>query len=162
MSIHGRILVLDDNQNLRKTMKRIFSQKGYDVLTLDNNTEELKNTERRLDFDLVFMDFKVPLSTIIDNYSILKQINPKSTIIMITDYSVEDLNKLTIDNDKYDLTCNPVQLDEKISIVNISTIADTDSLPKNYPFKCFHKPLDMVELFSIANDIMAEKVVINI
>ena len=63
-SNEGRILFMDDEQNVINTAKRILIQLGYEVETAKDGAEALelysKAKEERVPFDVVILDLTVP------------------------------------------------------------------------------------------------------
>ena len=51
MTAKGRILVIDDNDNLRMTMERVLKMKGHDVLTTSSSAKALEIAEAQNDID---------------------------------------------------------------------------------------------------------------
>ncbi|MBM3297654.1 MAG: sigma-54-dependent Fis family transcriptional regulator, partial [Candidatus Aminicenantes bacterium] len=56
----ARILVVDDEENIRKSLRMILEYEGYGVLEASSGEEALSLLEETLDVDLVFLDIKLP------------------------------------------------------------------------------------------------------
>ena len=97
----GLILIIDDNEEILKVLKKFLSKMGYDVYTAVSGKEGIKiYKEKYRQISLVIIDMILPL---IDGYNIYKallQINKNVTGILITGYSkdgrVQDLLDLGI------------------------------------------------------------------
>jgi two-component system, NtrC family, nitrogen regulation response regulator NtrX len=59
MSPRAKILVIDDEEAIRSSLKMIFEYEGYDCLLAANGPAGIKMAERE-DPDLVFLDIKMP------------------------------------------------------------------------------------------------------
>lgn len=59
MTIHGRILVVDDEAALRQTLARILQRAGLEVTTAASGQEGLDYLAQ-LSFDLVYLDIRMP------------------------------------------------------------------------------------------------------
>ncbi len=65
----NRILVVDDEENIREMIKRYATHEGFDVVTASNGQEAL-DIFRKEDFDVVIMDIMMPG---IDGYKTFKR-----------------------------------------------------------------------------------------
>ena len=79
-----RLLIIDDNQEIVKSLKTIFEQK-YDILTAYNGFDGLKALENHENsIDLVISDLMMPELSGIGVISIVKKKYPGVPIIAIT------------------------------------------------------------------------------
>ena len=65
-----RVLIIDDEEGIRSSLKMIFEYEGYEVLLAANGPAGLKMAEKE-DVDLVFLDIKMPQ---MDGLDVLKRI----------------------------------------------------------------------------------------
>ncbi len=56
----ARILVVDDEENIRKSLRMILEYEGYGVLEASSGEDALSVLEDTLDIELVFLDIKLP------------------------------------------------------------------------------------------------------
>lgn len=66
----GRVLIVDDEDNIRKVLREILEDEGFDVEEAESGEEALTLNERKM-FDLVFLDIWLPG---IDGLEVLKRI----------------------------------------------------------------------------------------
>ncbi|HLO15711.1 MAG TPA: response regulator, partial [Anaerolineales bacterium] len=59
MNRSGRILVVDDEANLRQTVARVLQRAGFEVATAGSGKEGLAILSQQT-FDLVYMDIRMP------------------------------------------------------------------------------------------------------
>lgn len=87
--VNKKILVIDDEKNIRLTLKKALSNGGYNVNTALNGEEGLKKIDEDI-YPVILLDMKMPG---IDGMEFLKRINDKNyktRVVMITGYgSVE-------------------------------------------------------------------------
>jgi len=86
----ANILVVDDDENICSLFKDTLVESGHTVTTVNNCHEALKLVKDR-DYDLVFLDLKIPG---MDGAEILRQIRldkPKLPVTIITGYPDSDL-----------------------------------------------------------------------
>ena len=81
----ARILVVDDDEIIRSLVKETLEEEGHTVIAAGTSVEGL-DCVKRWDFDLVFLDLKMPD---MDGAELLKQlrnINPRLPVTIITGY----------------------------------------------------------------------------
>jgi len=83
--LHERILVVDDDADVRKTLSSILSEEGYIVATVENGKQALKATEKEL-FDLALIDVELPGMKGTELLHKLKENQPRMVKIIVTGY----------------------------------------------------------------------------
>ncbi|HOJ88774.1 MAG TPA: response regulator [Pseudothermotoga sp.] len=81
-----KILVIDDEQNIRLLISEELKDMGYEVETASNADEALKEFEKTT-FDLVTIDVEMPGKNGIELAGILRQKYPGLRIVLLTAYS---------------------------------------------------------------------------
>ncbi len=83
-----KILVVDDEERMRKLIHDFLTRSGYEVCEASNGIEALEIFEQRQDIDLLILDVMMPQ---LDGYGVTKQIRKTSKvpIIMLTAKSEE-------------------------------------------------------------------------
>jgi DNA-binding NtrC family response regulator len=85
LEVRKNILVIDDEEETLKVIKKALSKSGYNVMTVNNGRDGLNILEKE-DIEIVITDLKLPD---IDGMEILNKtlkINPDIAVIMITAY----------------------------------------------------------------------------
>jgi len=82
------LLVVDDEEGVRRSLRKVLEKDGYQVIMAETGEEALKIVaERQNDFETVISDFKMPgidgLQTLVE----IGRINPEITRIMLTGYA---------------------------------------------------------------------------
>ena len=72
----GKLLIIDDEKDIRELMREIFAEEGYLVETAANG-EQARNQWRQFLPDIIFLDVWMPD---IDGISLLKEIQQESTL----------------------------------------------------------------------------------
>jgi DNA-binding response OmpR family regulator len=93
--ITEKILVVDDEENVCQSIKKVLSRKGYAVsqaLTVDDAVKLIKE----MTFDLVITDMMIPGTSGMELLQIIRDHYPELEVIMITGYaSIESAVKAT-------------------------------------------------------------------
>ncbi len=104
-----KILIVDDELSIRKTLSDILSYENYKVETATNGLEGL-NLFKKLPFDVVLCDIKMPK---IDGMQFLEEsskINPDVPIIMVSGHGNIDTAVEAVKKGAYDYIAKPPDL----------------------------------------------------
>lgn len=83
---YRRVLIVDDEANLRQTLARILHQMGCEVTTAADGAETLQHLESA-PYDLVYLDIRLPG---MDGLQVLRQIHdhfPQLAVVLLTAYA---------------------------------------------------------------------------
>ena len=80
-----RILIVEDDENIRKTMKNILQQKGYETDTAKTGREAEEKAKTRF-YNLALLDIKLPDMEGTQLLAKLHENTPKMVKIMVTGY----------------------------------------------------------------------------
>jgi ATP-dependent Lon protease len=111
-----RILVVDDEEIVRKNLSHFLSKENYVVITAPNGVEALKKMEAS-DFDVILTDIKMER---VDGMEILKRSRiryPDTEVIMITGYATVDSAVESMKHGAFHYIAKPFKLDDVRSIV---------------------------------------------
>ena len=95
-----RILVIDDDENVRKKMKTILTKKGYAV-DLASSGNEAINRAKKTAYNVALIDIRLPDMEGVELLTKMRETVPKSRKIMITGYPTMQ-NAITSLNSKAD------------------------------------------------------------
>ncbi len=87
MTLTGKILIIDDEANLRQTFTRILKQAGHQVTSAGDGPEALKRLAGT-SYDLAFLDIRLPGGQ--DGLELLKEIHqlyPNMPVILFTGHA---------------------------------------------------------------------------
>jgi len=110
------ILVVDDLRSIRLTLGGILEDNGHNVVTVENGYQAIE-AAGGTHFDVIFMDIKMPGIDGVQTYREIKKIDPKSAVVMMTAYSVEDLVKEALEEGAYAIIYKPFDIDRVIAII---------------------------------------------
>jgi len=86
----ANILVIDDEQIIRLLFKETLEELGHRVITAETGSEGLELVKQR-DFDLVFLDLKMPGMDGAELFRRIKTIKPTLPVTIITGYPESDM-----------------------------------------------------------------------
>jgi DNA-binding NtrC family response regulator len=116
MGKHARILVVDDDETIRRTMKAILEDEGYTVDLAATGKEAIQKSEKTA-YNIALLDIRLPD---IEGVELLKQLKdsiPRTRKVMVTGYpsmqnAIAALNK---NADAY--LVKPVDVEKLLSTV---------------------------------------------
>ncbi len=85
MDKQARILIVDDDENIRKTMKAILEDEGYMVDSAANGKEAVEKTNTAT-YNLTLLDIKLPDMDGVELLKLMKDTIPRTRKIMVTGY----------------------------------------------------------------------------
>ena len=93
----SRILIVDDDENIRKVLTTILEDEGYDVESVDTAKKAIERTRRKF-YNLALIDIRLPDMEGIELLTKMKNTTPKIRKIIITGYptlqnAVEAVNR---------------------------------------------------------------------
>ena len=80
-----RVLIVEDDENIRETMKNILQQRGYETDTAETGREAEQKTKTRF-YNLALLDIKLPDMDGTQLLAKLHENTPKMVKIMVTGY----------------------------------------------------------------------------
>ncbi|MFC1863681.1 response regulator [Thermodesulfobacteriota bacterium] len=99
--ISRKILVVDDEEYVRKGLIWMIEWMGFEVLAADCGKKAVKMFEENI-FDIVFTDYNMPGMNGSDLARCIKEISPETPVVLITG-DPEELSKKRPGGDSIDL-----------------------------------------------------------
>jgi DNA-binding NtrC family response regulator len=112
------ILVVDDDWRVCKTLRDVLEGKGYRVGVAHSGQEAIAFVKED-QFDIVFIDVKLPVLNGLEVFRRIMEVNSKITAIMMTGYQqeVEELVKEALKEDAYTCLYKPLEMEKVIALV---------------------------------------------
>jgi DNA-binding NtrC family response regulator len=85
MGSDARILIVDDDENIRKVLLAILEDKGYDIEAVGTAREAIKKTDKKF-YNLALIDIRLPDMEGIDLLTKIRDTTPRMRKIIITGY----------------------------------------------------------------------------
>lgn len=84
------ILVVDDDEEICSLFKDALEESGFMVTTVDESSKALELVKDR-NFDLVFLDLKMPVMDGAELFGQIRLVNPELPVTIVTGYPDSDL-----------------------------------------------------------------------
>lgn len=110
------ILVVDDEVELLELLRDIFQKKGYRVQTAVDGLNALEVFKRRR-HDVAIVDIKMPGMDGIKLCKMIKEINPKTELILMTGYPTMESAIETLKPGAFDYFLKPIKVEEIIRTI---------------------------------------------
>jgi CheY-like chemotaxis protein len=111
-----RILVVDDNEDLLRTLSLILKRKGFLVETA---VDGLSAVDRYLQghYDITLMDIIMPDINGVEAFRLIREIDPGAQVILMTGYSDEDLMQLAVNEGANCVLHKPLCIDKMVDTI---------------------------------------------
>jgi len=116
MERKGSILIVDDDDSIRKVLAAILEEKGYSVETVDTGGKAIRKSKTKF-YNMALIDIRLPDMEGTELLTQMKQTMPMMIKVMITGYpsiqnAVDALNKGA---DAYII--KPLDIDKALSVI---------------------------------------------
>lgn len=113
-----KILVVDDERNIRELLADILAEKGYEVATASTGSKALEEIRAPGEkFDIVITDLKMPGANGIEVLREARAMNPESAVIIMTAFATVESAVECMKAGAFDYITKPMKLDELRLIV---------------------------------------------
>jgi len=108
----GRILITDDEKDIRELLRDFLENEGYECQLAANAFEALEKFASEEQFDIVMSDIRMPGKSGLELLEEIKQVDPDVMVIMIS--AVKDIESAITAMEKgaYDYVSKPFKLNE--------------------------------------------------
>ena len=111
------ILVVDDDKGIRDLFADVLSELGHKVVTAKDGSEGLE-LMKQLDYDLVFVDLKLPIVHGAELFRRIRKIKPDLPVIIITGYPDSDMFAQTLVYGPFGVMRKPFDKSDIVEAVN--------------------------------------------
>ncbi len=123
----GRILIVDDEKNTRKSLEEILRLEGYDVDSVGDGKSAVQILESK-NFELMLLDLKMAGMDGLEVLGYVTQEHPKCKVIMLTAHGSLESAIQALRQGAHDYILKPAKPEELIASVNkgISELQDSE------------------------------------
>jgi len=119
MSQSARILLIDDEETIRKTLSMILRHAGYVVDTAENGKQAIEKTEANF-YNLALVDVRLPDMEGTELLTTMRETTPKMIKIILTGYPGLQNAVKAINNGVDHYLIKPVNTDELLRVIKES------------------------------------------
>ena len=126
-----QIFIVDDDQDFAESMADVLEMHGHEV-KIAFSGEEAVEKFRKEEFDLAFMDVRLPGMNGVESFLEIRKIRPFAKVVMMTAYSVEQLLEQAVENGAWGVLQKPFDMGQLLRLVEnahpkgVVLIADDD------------------------------------
>ena len=106
-----KLLIVDDEKSMREFLAIVLRKEGYYVAAAADGEEALRLIEHEI-FDLVMSDVRMPGMDGLSLLKAIKQISPRTVVLMVTAYASTESAVDAMRSGAYDYLTKPFQIDE--------------------------------------------------
>ena len=111
-----RILIADDEPNMRRTLADILSDEGHDVETAGDGIEALEWCKAH-EFDVVLMDVRMPGMDGVSTFREIRRHREGVRVILMSAYSIEEIKRQVLDEGAIAFLPKPLNLQHVVTLV---------------------------------------------
>ena len=111
-----RVLVVDDEQNLRHMLQTLLKREGYEAVGVPSVDSALKELQDR-PYDIVITDLRMPGQSGLDLVDEIRRRNLGATVVVMTAYGSRDIAIEAMKRGAYDYISKPFEADEIILLL---------------------------------------------
>jgi len=101
-----RILVIDDDETVRKLFKETLERNNYHVMAVDDGSKVLKLV-KSWNFDLIFLDLKMAGMDGAETFRRIRKINDSVPVVIITGYPTGELMEKALEQAPFGVMKKP-------------------------------------------------------
>lgn len=107
----SKILVVEDEKNMREILSILLEEEGYEVVTAPNGAVGIEQIKNDI-YDLIITDIKMPGYNGFDVLKVAREVSPESLVIMITAFGTTESAVEAMKLGAYDYIHKPFKIDE--------------------------------------------------
>jgi two-component system, chemotaxis family, chemotaxis protein CheY len=119
-SVEGRILVVDDEESIRKTVGLSLTKAGYDVREAEDGgkaIEILNSGDNPMMVDVIICDIRMPKIDGVEAIAYFRTQYPSTPVIVLTGYPDPDLSTCLLKDGVVEYLVKPVERQKLIGTV---------------------------------------------
>jgi nitrogen regulation protein NR(I) len=112
----SKILIIDDDDQLRKSFEKLLSEEGYAVTSAASGEAGLEIVQR-MSPDLVIADIRLPGMNGLETYAAIRELDPKLPVIIMTAYGSTETAIEATKMGAFDYILKPFEVPEMLAVI---------------------------------------------
>ncbi len=112
-----RVFVVDDDADFAESLACILESHDCQVQIAHTGEEAIKIFQEQ-DFDLAFMDVKLPGKNGVESFLEIRRHKPEARVVMMTGFSMEQLLEEAVENGAYGVLRKPLDPEEVLRMID--------------------------------------------
>lgn len=113
---HLRVFIVDDDRDFAESLALLIESRGYQV-ELAFSGEEAIAKFREQDFDITFMDVRLPGKSGTESFLEIRKFKPSARVVMMTGYSVEQLLEQAVEHGAWGVLNKPIDVHQLLEML---------------------------------------------
>ncbi|MBW1997482.1 MAG: response regulator [Deltaproteobacteria bacterium] len=105
----AKIMVVDDDANIRELLRKFLSRKGHEVIEASDGKEALDRIEENP--EIILLDIMMPKIHGLRVLDRIKEASPNTEIIMMTGFALKTLGLESLQRGAFEFVTKPLDLD---------------------------------------------------
>jgi len=125
----GRILVIDDEEDVREVLRLHLESAGFNVLEAENGEEGIKTLrsgDNMINVGLILCDIRMPKVNGVECVDFLKREAPGVPVVMVTGYPDTEMATSFLKKGVKDYLVKPVEKEKLLNVVDKIVAAGKD------------------------------------
>jgi len=110
------ILIIDDDDQLRKSFKKLLIEEGYEVEIAPSGELGLENVHEKVP-DLVIIDMRLPGMNGLETFKAIRKIEPKLPVIIMTAYGTTETAIEATKMGAFDYVLKPFEIPNMLDVI---------------------------------------------
>lgn len=111
-----RLLIVDDNKDFADVFCDILKVNNYKAESCYSGSEAVERVQGN-DFDIVFLDIRMPGMDGVQTLKEIKKIRPEITVIMMTGYSVDEMVHMALEEKASEIIYKPFEIEKVLGLI---------------------------------------------
>lgn len=111
-----RIFIVDDDPDFAETLALVLEGRGHQVEVVHSGEKAIEEFKRR-DFDLTFMDLKLPGKNGLESFLEIRSLRPSARVVMMTGYSIERFLDQAVANGAWGVMEKPIDIPRVLTMI---------------------------------------------
>ena len=119
MAERTRVLVVDDDVSFAESLADVLTEKGYETVAVNSGEDALQKVKGTV-FHVILIDIRMPVMNGVETFKQTKKVSPKTAVIMMTGFSVEDLIEEALQNGALGCLRKPLDIDNLLEQIELA------------------------------------------